>query len=235
MARRRSRHNNLPRRGLRLWIVPMALLGGIALLGFIGIYLLDDLVTGGPQATDEASGIGRYLRLDPDHISDAVTGLTGVTVAVLAIVITVVSLLVQLTSERYTGVASMFLRDRTNVGIMAYYVISSVFGLATSLSLTMHNKFIPDGLYNNALIGAEQPGYAVTLSNSANTNHVASSFYTDLSGQFKIKGDTLAVYAAINNVFDREPPTAPSVAGNGNFILFDPIGRSYKVGMRAKF
>ncbi len=42
-------------------------------------------------------------------------------------------------------------------------------------------------------------------------------------------------FAAINNVMDRDPPTAPSVAGNGNFILFDPIGRSYKVGMRAKF
>ena len=45
----------------------------------------------------------------------------------------------------------------------------------------------------------------------------------------------ITAFAAINNVFDREPPTAPSVAGNGNFILFDPIGRSYKVGMRAKF
>ena len=29
--------------------------------------------------------------------------------------------------------------------------------------------------------------------------------------------------------------TAPSVAGNGNFILFDPIGRSYRLGLRAKF
>jgi len=129
------------RSGLQLWLVPMALLGGIALLGFIGFYLFDDVLTGGPPAEPGVSGIGRYVRLDPDHISDAVTGLTGTTVAVLAIVITVVSLLVQLTSERYTGVAAMFLRDRTNIAVMAYYVITSVFGLATSLSL--HGHFVP--------------------------------------------------------------------------------------------
>ena len=103
------------------------------------------------------------------------------------------------------------------------------------LSLTMHNKYIPDGIYNNSLIGPDQPGYSITLSNSANTNHVSSSFYTDLSGQWKIKDDDLVLFAAVNNVFDREPPTAPSVAGNGNFILFDPIGREYRVGMRARF
>lgn len=102
------------------------------------------------------------------------------------------------------------------------------------LSLTMHNKYIPSGLYNNSLIGPEQSGYSITLTNSANTNEVSSAFYTDLSGQWQIN-DTLAAFAAVNNVFDKDPPTAPSIAGNGNFILFDPIGRSYKVGMRAKF
>jgi iron complex outermembrane recepter protein len=102
------------------------------------------------------------------------------------------------------------------------------------LSLTMHNKYIPDGLYNNALLGPEQPGYRIDAVNSANTNKVSSSFYTDFSGQWTFN-DTITAFAAVNNVFDREPPTAPSIAGNGNFILFDPIGRSYKVGMRAKF
>jgi len=103
------------------------------------------------------------------------------------------------------------------------------------LSLTMHNKYIPSGLYNNALVGPNQAGYNITLANSANTNEVDSAFYTDLSGQFQIREDKLVVYAAVNNVFDKKPPTAPSVAGNGNFILFDPIGRSFRLGMRAKF
>ena len=90
------------------------------------------------------------------------------------------------------------------------------------------------GLYNNSLIGPGEAGYDILLTNSANNNKVSMSFYTDLSGQWTFN-DTITAYAAVNNVMDREPPAAPSVAGNGNFILFDPIGRSYKLGMRAKF
>jgi iron complex outermembrane receptor protein len=103
------------------------------------------------------------------------------------------------------------------------------------LSLTMHNKYVPSGQYNNSLVGPNEPGYSITLVNSANINEVDSAFYTDLSGQFQINGDELVVFAAVNNVFDKEPPTAPSIAGNGNFILFDPIGRSYRLGLRARF
>jgi iron complex outermembrane receptor protein len=102
------------------------------------------------------------------------------------------------------------------------------------LSLTLHNKYIPSGLYNNSLIGPNQAGYSISLANSANINEVDSAFYTDLSGSFAITDD-IAAYAAVNNVFDKEPPTAPSVAGNGNFILFDPIGRSFRLGVRASF
>jgi outer membrane receptor protein involved in Fe transport len=102
-------------------------------------------------------------------------------------------------------------------------------------SVTMHNKYIPSGQYNNSLVGPNEPGWSLTLLNSANINQVDSGFYTDLSGQFKIKDDDLVVFAAVNNVFDKEPPLAPSVAGNGNFILFDPIGRSYRLGLRARF
>jgi iron complex outermembrane receptor protein len=103
------------------------------------------------------------------------------------------------------------------------------------LSLTLHNKYIPSGQYNNALVGPNEAGYRIDRNNSANINEVDSAFYTDLSGQWKIKDDALVAYASVNNVFDKDPPTAPSVAGNGNFILFDPIGRSYRVGLRAKF
>jgi iron complex outermembrane receptor protein len=104
------------------------------------------------------------------------------------------------------------------------------------LSLTMRNKYVPSGQYNNSLVGPNEPGWSVTLLNSANINKVDSRLYTDLSGQFQLRQDDgLVVFAAVNNVFDEEPPLAPSVAGNGNFILFDPIGRSYRVGLRARF
>ncbi len=103
------------------------------------------------------------------------------------------------------------------------------------LSLTMHNKYIPSGQYNNSLVGPNEPGWSLTLLNSANINEVDSGFYTDLSGQFQLRGDDLVVFAVVNNVFDEQPPLAPSIAGNGNFILFDPIGRSFRLGLRARF
>jgi len=119
----------------------MAILGGIALMVFAALYTLDHHVTGGVSDPNPASAPGRYVRFEPTLISDALSGLAGMTAAVLGIVITVVSLLVQLTSERYTGVAQMFLRDRRNVTVMAYYVVTCVVGVALSLSL--HNEFVP--------------------------------------------------------------------------------------------
>jgi hypothetical protein len=119
----------------------MAILGGIALVAFATLYTLDHHFTGGPSETNPATTMGRYVRFEPSLISDALSGLAGMTAAVLGIVITVVSLLVQLTAERYTGVAQMFLRDRRNVIVMAYYVVTCVVGVAISLSL--HNEFVP--------------------------------------------------------------------------------------------
>lgn len=118
----------------------MAILGGIALVGFGAFYLLDHDVTGG-AAQSHDSPVGRYVRFEPGLIADALAGLAGMTAAVLGIVITVVSLLVQLTSERYTGVAQMFLRDRTNVVVMSYYVVTCCVGVFTSLAL--HSEFVP--------------------------------------------------------------------------------------------
>ena len=128
------------RSGLRLWLVPIAILGGIAVAGFGLFYFIDHYYTGGaPDPT--ASGLGRLMGYEPSLISDALSGLAGMTAAVLGIVITVVSLLVQLTSDRYTGVARMFLRDRTNVAVISYYVITCVVGVFLSLSL--HSEFVP--------------------------------------------------------------------------------------------
>jgi hypothetical protein len=129
------------RAGLRLWLVPMAILGGIALIAFASVYFLDHRVTGGSGVTNADGAVSRYVRFEPGLIADALGGLAAMTAAVLGIVITVVSLLVQLTSNRYSGVAQMFLRDRTNALVMAYYVVTCVVGIACSLSL--HSDFVP--------------------------------------------------------------------------------------------
>jgi hypothetical protein len=144
---------------MSLWLVPIAILGGIALIGFATFYLFDHNVTGG-TTHPHAEGVASYTHFEPSMIADAMAGLAGMTAAVLGIVITVVSLLVQLTSERYTGVAQMFLRDRTNVFVMSYYVVVCVVGVFASLSL--HPEFVPRATVV-AILGATVLGLVIML------------------------------------------------------------------------
>jgi outer membrane receptor protein involved in Fe transport len=39
----------------------------------------------------------------------------------------------------------------------------------------------------------------------------------------------------VQNLLDRDPPVAPSNQGATNMILFDPLGRSYRAGVRMNF
>jgi iron complex outermembrane recepter protein len=106
-------------------------------------------------------------------------------------------------------------------------------------SVNLHNRYIPAGKYNTAFTGPDDPNYSITLPTSSNVNRVHDQFYTDLSGDWKIRegsdGSQVVLFAAVNNVFDAEPPLAPSGSGNGNFILFDPVGRAYRLGVRVAF
>lgn len=64
-----------------------------------------------------------------------------------------------------------------------------------------------------------------------NINHVDPVLYTNLALSYALDRDQrVAVFARINNLFNRWPPF-PS---NGS-ALFDPIGRAYRVGVRFKF
>ncbi len=127
--------------GKRLWLVPIAVLAAIALSGFAGLYLLDTFVTGGGHVSDPGGALSRYVMFEPSMITDALPSLAAMMAAVLGIVITVVSIIVQLSSERYTGVARMFLRDRVNVVVMAYFVVACVCGVF--LSLSVREDFVP--------------------------------------------------------------------------------------------
>src|SRR5262249_22571943 len=78
---------------------------------------------------------------DPAGVSNAVSSLSGINTAVFGIVITVVSIIVQLTAERYTGVWRMFLRDRINLLVSAYYVVACV--ASVWLSTALQADYVP--------------------------------------------------------------------------------------------
>ena len=131
----------------RQWLVPIVFLTGAAFTIFWLLYSLDHFVTGGTGAEAPGGPVSHYLSFDPSSITDAVSSLGGMIAAVFGIVITVVSLIVQLSADRYTGVARLFLSDRLNLAVMGYYVIACVCGVW--LSVSIHHDYVP----RSALLG----------------------------------------------------------------------------------
>jgi hypothetical protein len=123
------------------WLVPIVVLTSVSLLVFWAFYSFDHFVTGGDVQSSSTTPIGRYVHFDPSSITDAVSSLAGMIAAVFGIVITVVSIIVQLSADRYAGVARMFLRDRVNLVVMGYYLIACVCGVWLSVSL--HRDYVP--------------------------------------------------------------------------------------------
>jgi hypothetical protein len=124
------------------WLTPILVLAGIALASFVGLYMLDVLVTGGPpNATPDTGAVDRFLDFDPTAIGNALPQLAAMIAAVFGIVITVVSIIVQLSADRYTGVAGMFLRDRTNMFVFGFYLVVCVAGMWISFAL--QTTFVP--------------------------------------------------------------------------------------------
>ncbi len=108
------------------------------------------------------------------------------------------------------------------------------------LTATLQVRWIGPGTYEaitafgGTPVTPGQPGYP-TSPNSINTNSVASATYLNLSGSYDI-GSHVSVFAAINNLLNKDPPVAPG--GNGyptNPVYFDTYGLTWRVGVRAAF
>jgi outer membrane receptor protein involved in Fe transport len=96
-------------------------------------------------------------------------------------------------------------------------------------------KFLAITAAGGAPVAPDDAGFATTNANSINDNSVASAVFLNLSGSYEL-GRHMSVFAAINNLLDRDPPVAPG--GNGyptNPVYFDTYGMTWKVGFRANF
>ncbi len=108
-----------------LWVMPMVLLGSVAFVVTGGLYMLDHFLL----SANTGSPIAHYLDFSPEAVSNSIGVLSSIIAAVLGIILTVVSIVVQLSATRYTpAVTEMFFRDRTNMLVMGLYVIGCVMG-----------------------------------------------------------------------------------------------------------
>jgi iron complex outermembrane receptor protein len=91
-------------------------------------------------------------------------------------------------------------------------------------------RYVQGGLYNNLFV----EGGGV---NSINDNHIHGRAYVDLNGSYKLF-EHVELFAKINNLFDNDPPIAPTVitqAGAANSPFYDRFGRYISGGVRFQF
>ena len=133
------------------WLYPVVTISAFALLLFAGLYAVDYALVD-PTRPAEVGPLANYLNFDAGLIADALPALGATIVAVLGIMLTVVAIIVQLSSDRYTGVAMMFMRDRINVSVMSYFVVASF--CAIWLSTALQSDFVPRAAIVLALAAA---------------------------------------------------------------------------------
>lgn len=128
---------------VRAWIMPMVIVIAVAVAFCTAFYVIDSLLFGAGLHSAR-SIFQHYLSFDPVLITDALPTLGVTIVAVLGIVLTVVAIIVQLSSERYTSVAIMFLREPVHIAVISFYIVASL--CAVWLSVTLRPDFVPRSL-----------------------------------------------------------------------------------------
>lgn len=120
----------------------LALLAALAVALFGLFWMLDFFVLRRAEAPAGVGPLDFFVDYDATTMSNALGNLAQIIAAVLGIAITVVSIVVQLAATRYTSrVADMFFRDKTNLTIMGFFVVSCV--VAVWVSLSVHDKYVP--------------------------------------------------------------------------------------------
>jgi outer membrane receptor protein involved in Fe transport len=120
------------------------------------------------------------------------------------------------------------------------YVINSYLTYSGDLfSAQLQVRHISGGRYNTELIGPDEEGYDPLLANSINDNRIGAWTYANFNASYQLWSDgdrNAELFGVVNNLFDKDPPVdAPSSFGPTNNVLYDVVGRSYRVGMRVRY
>ena len=122
------------------WLRPFLALWGLGFGLFVVLYSIDHAVIGGSGGSSQ-DAVEHYWLYDPEVISNATSALVGLLAAVLGIVITVVSIVVQLSANHYSGVANMFLRERVNIMVLGFYIVACILGVW--IGFAVRREFAP--------------------------------------------------------------------------------------------
>jgi outer membrane receptor protein involved in Fe transport len=107
-------------------------------------------------------------------------------------------------------------------------------------TLSVTERWFSDGKYSNEYIQCN-PGSCPATDPTGNTstidnNKMKGAFYVDLGGSYNVTS-FLTAYFKVDNTFNKAPETAPAngVTYGFNPLLYDVLGRTFRVGLRANF
>ncbi len=107
---------------LRIWLIPLSVLGGIALTIFVLTCLIDASLLHDPVHI-----FWTVVHPNPAAAANTLGNAGEIVAAVLAIAITVVAIIVELASNRYTHrVTELFVAETTNFVVMSFFVVTAV-------------------------------------------------------------------------------------------------------------
>ena len=101
-------------------------------------------------------------------------------------------------------------------------------------SVTPQLLYISKGKYNNLWTDISTP----TRQADINDNRIPAVAYLNLSMSYDVLPQgRFQLFGVINNVLDKDPPPVPSFTSGQsvNTVLYDAIGRYFRIGVRAKF
>lgn len=131
------------------------------------------------------------------------------------------------------------LRGGTPPGIPDWTLDANVgVDVGEAFSFNTHLRWINEGFFFPSFVQPGDPGFSFEDPNSANINTVPSRTFVDLLASYRLdlgSAEKVQIYAGVDNVFNTDPPRFPGANGAGNNILFNPVGRFFKFGIRARF
>lgn len=115
------------------------------------------------------------------------------------------------------------------------WILDTTLSYATGpLTLAVQTHSLTAGSYNVTLIGPDDPGYSVNLPNSVNINRIEGRTYVHFAASYDVSAN-FTVFGSIRNLFNSTPPPNPTAIGAYNPVLYDIVGRDFRIGVRASF
>jgi len=121
---------------LHAWVVSIALILSVSIALYFIVYLVDFYLVA--HRTKNLGFFELFVDMSPSDSANVINGMAEVIAAILGLMITVASIVVQLAATAYTPrITDMFIRDRLNLLVMGYYIIATIYCLWITYSIRM--------------------------------------------------------------------------------------------------